>query len=186
MPKITTKELRATVRASVKPLSNRSRGGSGKRRKRTLLGGASIEVRAHREPLMQSTYQGRKQSNTSRIPREWSDTHRKVDITPIKYDHYNWAKQCSSVKPLVLSVGHTQTFKGLTWRGPECLYDWCVAMPHRGVLGARLYQPCGSLPEYKKPLVKPPTAQQIAIDKLVADWRARQQLAYLQALGVET
>lgn len=163
------------------PRSNRSRATQARRRGKTKLGGGSIDLSTRmRAGVLGSNGEAK---SLSRIPKAWAEVHRKVDVRPTPIVHQQWAKLCASVRPLVMHVGHTKTIKAIEWRGPPCLFDECVATP-RIAIGRRLHWPVGSLPEYRAAAVRPRTAQQMAIDRMVEDWRGRQQLVYLEAIGV--
>lgn len=72
----------------------------------------------------------------------------------------------------------------LLWRGPPSLFDECQAIEPKRVIGAKFHEPVGKLPPWRDAVPRAPTAREIELEALINDWRGRQQLAYLEALGV--
>jgi hypothetical protein len=149
----------------------------------------------------------------SRLPKQWSDMVREPAPKAIEYAPEYWlglvarglrfnpnptmidqskvkfrefSERLGKVITKTKTVYHGGYRKApapeLVWRGAPCLFDDCQAIEGKREYGKKLHACVGTLPPYPVPLPKPRDAW---LDALVADWRGRQQLAYLEQLGVE-
>ena len=172
-------------------MSNRSRAASTPRAKRTLLGGAALNVRVSvakskgRSVLFEARPKGELPRSkpyvpgqgASRIPKAWSDTHVKRDIVNHGYSADYMLGALSVRAPIKRFVNNTQTFVALEWLGPPSLFDQCMALDVDHSKGRK---PVGTLPPWKPtPIVKP---AKVALDAAVLAWRQAKQLAFTEAL----
>jgi hypothetical protein len=111
-----------------------------------------------------------------------------VNASKVRYREYS--EKLGSIITKTRTVYHggmrQRPVPKLSWRGEPCLFDWCTLGDDRSRMpdGRRVvyHVPIGTLPPFPSVRAcKPRTEELVA---LLADWKGRQQLAYLEALGV--
>lgn len=136
----------------------------------------------------------------SRIPKAWSDTHRKQDVRTNGVSKEWWKASISVPTPIIHTVGATRTFKGISWRDGPDLFDACASMearisdmrPRHLLIGdvvtnrskekrIAYHTLVGDLPPWT-PSPVPVKRAKLEADQAVAVWRQAQQLAHHEQL----